>query len=107
MSGRLVRAIGLSVITILGMTALFSSQGAKQEVVGNHHKVTKYQTNPSSGLQALCSNTKWTDGLYLHCHNGAGPSEAALRGGLNNARNRLQACTRLAISAGAGIIVCL
>jgi hypothetical protein len=30
-----------------------------------------------------------------------------MRGGLNNLRNRLQTCVRLAISAGAGVIVIL
>jgi hypothetical protein len=58
-------------------------------------------------LRHLCDKTVWTEGLWLQCHNNAGPSKTSIKGGLSNIRNRLQTCVRLAISAGAGIIVIL
>lgn len=56
-------------------------------------------------LHHLCGETVWTEGLWLQCHNNVGPSKTAMRGGLSNLRNRMQTCVRLAISAGAGVIV--
>lgn len=56
-------------------------------------------------LHHLCGETDWTEGLWLQCHNNVGPSQTAMRGGLSNLRNRMQTCVRLAISAGAGVIV--
>jgi len=56
-------------------------------------------------LRHVCDTTDWTEGLWLHCHNRAGPSKTSIKGGLSNARNRIQTCLRLAISAGAGVIV--
>jgi hypothetical protein len=58
-------------------------------------------------LTELCERTEWTEGLYVHCHNGAGPDGTSFRGGLSNVRNRMQTCVRLAISAGAGVVVSL
>ena len=58
-----------------------------------------------AALSQLCGQTRWTDGLWLHCHSGCGPEETSICGGLNNARNRLQTCVRLAISIGAGVAV--
>ncbi|KAH8684801.1 hypothetical protein BGZ60DRAFT_367092 [Tricladium varicosporioides] len=57
------------------------------------------------GLPELCNKTKWTEGLWLHCHNGCGENKLSMCGGLNNARNRVQTCLRLAIDAGSGIIM--
>lgn len=60
------------------------------------------QADPaSSALRALCDRTPWQPNLTLHCHSRCGPSRASICGGLNNARDRLQACVRLAIDAGA------
>lgn len=53
----------------------------------------------SDGLTRLCANTTWRPGLWLQCHFNH------IVGGLNNARNRLQSCLRLAIDAGAGVIL--
>jgi len=58
-----------------------------------------------NGLSPLCRQTKWTEGLWLHCHNYCGPNKTSVCGGLNNARNRIQTCIRLAIDAGAGLIL--
>ncbi|KAB5536048.1 hypothetical protein GE09DRAFT_910615, partial [Coniochaeta sp. 2T2.1] len=56
-------------------------------------------------LAHLCHQTNWTEGLWLYCHSGCGPEKASICGGLNNARNRVQTCLRLAISIGAGVVV--
>ncbi|KFZ12285.1 hypothetical protein V502_07165 [Pseudogymnoascus sp. VKM F-4520 (FW-2644)] len=56
-------------------------------------------------LRHLCNETDWTEGLWLQCHNNVGPSKTAMRGGLSNLGNRMQTCVRLAISAGAGVII--
>ncbi|KAH8896387.1 hypothetical protein GQ53DRAFT_819495 [Thozetella sp. PMI_491] len=72
--------------------------------------------NPSDGvdikkdnsfefLSDLCRQTDWIPGLWLHCHTYSGYEKTYMRGGLNNARNRIQACLRLAIDAGAGLII--
>ncbi|PVH84718.1 hypothetical protein DL98DRAFT_410428 [Cadophora sp. DSE1049] len=58
-----------------------------------------------NGLSPLCRQTKWTKGLWLHCHSYCGPNKTSVCGGLNNARNRIQTCIRLAIDAGAGLIL--
>ncbi|KAG8166254.1 hypothetical protein KVR01_004806 [Diaporthe batatas] len=56
-------------------------------------------------IQDLCSETVWTPNLWLHCHKGCGPNGTSLCGGLNNARNRITSCLRMAIDAGAGLII--
>jgi hypothetical protein len=56
-------------------------------------------------LKALCSETKWKEGLWLQCHSWCGGNETSICGGLNNARNRIQTCLRLAIDAGSGLIL--
>jgi hypothetical protein len=56
-------------------------------------------------LNNLCSETKWTEGLWLHCHSYCGKNKMSACGGLNNARNRIQTCLRLAIDAGAGVVI--
>ncbi|KAF4625292.1 hypothetical protein G7Y89_g12882 [Cudoniella acicularis] len=58
-----------------------------------------------NGLPELCKQTKWTEGLWLHCHSGCGENKLSMCGGLNNARNRIQTCFRLAIDAGTGVIM--
>lgn len=58
-----------------------------------------------SHLRVLCDNTTWTEGLWLSCHSKCGTNEESICGGLNNARNRLQSCVRLAIDAGAGLVI--
>lgn len=54
-----------------------------------------------SHLQDLCDSTLWRPDLSLHCHSRCGPDKTSFCGGLNNARDRLQTCLRLAIDAGA------
>ncbi|KUJ18637.1 uncharacterized protein LY89DRAFT_549756, partial [Mollisia scopiformis] len=56
-------------------------------------------------LSQLCSDTKWQPGLWLHCHSHCGVNRTSVCGGLNNARNRVQTCIRMAIDAGAGLII--
>ncbi|KFY95880.1 hypothetical protein V498_03063 [Pseudogymnoascus sp. VKM F-4517 (FW-2822)] len=56
-------------------------------------------------LRSLCNEAEWTEGLWLQCHSGVGPSKTAMSGGLSNLRTRMQTCVRLAISAGAGVII--
>ncbi|KAI1875127.1 uncharacterized protein JN550_002556 [Neoarthrinium moseri] len=59
----------------------------------------------SSGLSELCRATKWTEGFWLHCHSQCGDDKTSFCGGLTNARNRIQTCLRLAIDAGASVII--
>jgi hypothetical protein len=56
-------------------------------------------------LRELCQQTQWVDGLWLHCHSYCGANHTSACGGLNNARNRIQTCIRLAIDAGVGLIL--
>ncbi|TVY82666.1 hypothetical protein LSUE1_G002011 [Lachnellula suecica] len=58
-----------------------------------------------NGLLDLCKQTNWTEGLWVHCHSNCGEKKLSVCGGLNNARNRIQTCLRLAIDTGAGIII--
>jgi hypothetical protein len=62
-------------------------------------------TAEKSHLRNLCDNTEWTEGLWLSCHSACGPGKESVCGGLNNARNRIQSCLRLAIDAGAGLVL--
>ncbi|EQB58368.1 hypothetical protein CGLO_01397 [Colletotrichum gloeosporioides Cg-14] len=48
-------------------------------------------------LMETCNKTRWTDGLWLSCHSDCGPNKTSICGGLNNARNRLQISTILAV----------
>lgn len=59
----------------------------------------------ASDLTAVCRSTKWTPGLWLHCHSSCRPNLNSLCGGLNNARHRFQSCIRLAIDGGAGVVL--
>lgn len=56
-------------------------------------------------LQDLCRTTQWIEGLWIQCTSYCGPSQTAWCGGLNNGRTRLQTCLRLAIDAGAGVVL--
>lgn len=56
-------------------------------------------------LRALCARTSWDANLAIHCHSRCGPHQDAICGGLNNARDRLQTCLRLAVDAGATTVV--
>lgn len=60
------------------------------------------QDNKFPHLANLCRDTPWNPNLTLHCHSGCGADQLSLCGGLAEARNRVQACLRLAIDAGAG-----
>ena len=74
----------------------------------NEAEVTKgkpHTENGFDGLLELCSETQWTHGLWLHCHNHCGENQTSICGGLNNARSRIQTCLRYAIDAGMGIIL--
>jgi len=65
--------------------------------------------NAFNGLLDLCKRTDWTEGLWLHCNSNCGENingtGTSICGGLNNARNRIQTCIRLAIDTGSGIII--
>lgn len=72
-------------------------------------QVTPVSRREYSDLNSLCTNaTVWRQGVWLKCHNhcedGDGGYEA-ICGGLNNIRNRYSTCIRLAIDAGAGLIL--
>ncbi|KAJ8067198.1 hypothetical protein OCU04_004563 [Sclerotinia nivalis] len=56
-------------------------------------------------LRSLCETTTFQPGLYLQCHSWCGPSSTSICGGLNNARNRVQTCLRLALDLGSNIIL--
>ena len=56
-------------------------------------------------LSALCANTTFQPGLYLHCHSFGGPYSNAMHGGLANAWNRYTSCIRSAIDAGANMAI--
>ncbi|KAF7954376.1 hypothetical protein EAE96_005500 [Botrytis aclada] len=56
-------------------------------------------------LRSLCETTTFQPGLYLRCHSWCGPNSTSICGGLNNARNRIQTCLRLALDLGSGIIL--
>lgn len=56
-------------------------------------------------LRSLCETTTFQPGLYLQCHSWCGPNSTSICGGLNNARNRIQTCLRLALDLGSGIIL--
>jgi len=61
-----------------------------------------------SELRQLCDATTWTPGLYIQCHSYVHTKvegTVAIHGGLNNVRNRIQSCLRVAIDAGAGVIL--
>ncbi|KAM3064864.1 hypothetical protein ACMFMG_011956 [Clarireedia jacksonii] len=64
---------------------------------------TPHQT--AKTLKALCKETEWKEGLWLQCHSWCGANKTSVCGGLNNARNRIQTCLRLAIDAGSGLIL--
>ncbi|KAG4427511.1 hypothetical protein IFR05_017006 [Cadophora sp. M221] len=73
--------------------------------VTNGVPLKEWEMEGHDGLTPLCRQTKWTEGLWLHCHSYCGPEKTSVCGGLNNARNRIQTCIRLAIDAGAGLIL--
>lgn len=77
---------------------------SKVVVPGGEQKAIVLEAN-NHGLKELCANTKWTEGLWLHCHSYCGDNRQSACGGLNNARNRIQTCLRMAIDAGASIII--
>jgi hypothetical protein len=63
---------------------------------------------PTKNLRSLCDQTSWTDGLWIQCHSNArrdSEGKRSVHGGLNNVRNRLQTCLRVAIDSGAGVIM--
>jgi len=86
---------------------------AEAEKTSSSENVTVEVTSPDAssnnsfdnGLKDLCKDTSWTEGLWLQCHSRCGTNSTSICGGLNNARNRVQTCLRLAIDAGAGLIL--
>ncbi|KAF9869567.1 hypothetical protein CkaCkLH20_12960 [Colletotrichum karsti] len=78
------------------------SSGSGNSLFASPSPESKYDS-ADLALMETCKNTKWTDGLWLSCHSECGPNKTSICGGLNNARNRLQTCLRLAIDIGAGV----
>ena len=81
---------------------------AKSPKVEQPKQLKPQQQKSSADLQRLCSQTTWTPGLYIQCHSNTrldDEGKIAMHGGLNNVRNRLQSCLRIAIDAGAGVIM--
>ena len=77
-----------------------------QDVLSGGSKAASASLSPDmQALKSLCDNTTWTEGLWVHCHSGCGDNQLSFCGGLNNARNRVQTCIRLAIDAGAGVMI--
>jgi hypothetical protein len=75
-----------------------------------HWPLSNPQVDPSnfSDLRRLCDQTTWTDGLWVQCHSNArvdSEGKRSVHGGLNNVRNRLQSCLRVAIDAGSGAVI--
>ncbi|QSZ36620.1 hypothetical protein DSL72_006500 [Monilinia vaccinii-corymbosi] len=64
---------------------------------------TPSQKPPS--LRSFCETVTFRPGLYLQCHSWSGPNATSISGGLNNARNRIQTCLRLALDLGSSIII--
>ncbi|KAF7870372.1 hypothetical protein EAF04_004118 [Stromatinia cepivora] len=56
-------------------------------------------------LRSLCETTTFQPGIYLQCHSWCGSDSTSICGGLNNARNRVQTCLRLALDLGSNIIL--
>ena len=59
-------------------------------------------------LPQLCSSTPWTSGLWIRCHGNGRPdsfNHKTFLGGLSNGHSKLQSCIRLAIDAGAGVVL--
>ncbi|CAD6444511.1 b0ea89d9-77fc-4b52-9413-3fa6e162ea98 [Sclerotinia trifoliorum] len=73
-----------------------TEDAANEKVVDEHKPLT---------LRSLCETTAFQPGLYLHCHSWCGPESTSICGGLNNARNRVQTCLRLALDLGSNIIL--
>ncbi|KAF5872923.1 putative alternative oxidase protein [Botrytis fragariae] len=77
----------------------------------NHEDTNNNKVEEANGkykflaLRSLCETTTFQPGLYLQCHSWCGPNSTSICGGLNNARNRLQTCLRLALDLGSGIIL--
>lgn len=73
--------------------------------LAEHFMSTSSSGNSGHHLRQLCAQTAWKEGLWVHCHSNCGDDKRSVCGGLNNIRNRLQTCVRLAIDAGSGLIL--
>ncbi|PQE07193.1 AlteRNAtive oxidase protein [Rutstroemia sp. NJR-2017a BVV2] len=90
-----------------GKPGLQESKPGNEHNAGTSNENITHDTphNTAKTLKALCSETNWKEGLWLQCHSWCGANETSICGGLNNARNRIQTCLRLAIDAGSGLIL--
>ena len=102
-----VRWFITAVVLLIIYTFYFSQIRPQPFFFSNHHSnsVHTQASLESRVLKALCGETKWRDGLWLHCHSFCGENKTSVCSGLNNARNRMQTCLRLAIDAGSGLIL--
>ncbi|KAE9366216.1 hypothetical protein N431DRAFT_495958 [Stipitochalara longipes BDJ] len=94
---------GLAFFSILCYLDRFSRPWESPKLIVYEEELRAEET--FDALNNLCSKTKWTEGLWLHCHSYCGENKTSACGGLNNARNRIQTCLRLAIDIGAGTII--
>lgn len=86
---------------------------ATNKIWSSSHDLPSLQQEESSNellldlpdLRGLCARTRWDPDLAVHCHSRCGRNQTSLCGGINNARDRLQTCLRLAVDAGATTIV--
>jgi hypothetical protein len=117
--GAFIIIAALLFISFLYYTKTLSK--ASEHIVSNHDSIYKNEPGEpptsevkgeklkeekqSSTFKSLCGETKWREGLWLHCHSYCGSNKTSACGGLNNARNRIQTRLRLAIDAGAGVII--
>lgn len=84
-----------------------SAPSSPVEAPAGNLTAADHESSPSgaAGLEALCRQTAWRPNLAFHCSSRCGPDRSSICGGLNNARDRLQTCVRLAIDAGATTLV--
>lgn len=87
-----------------GLSIPWSDSSTLEADIGAAQVTEDFAQHSFSHLQDLCSRTAWRPHLALHCHSNCGPDKSSFCGGLNNARDRLQTCVRLAIDAGANTV---
>ncbi|KAI9641988.1 hypothetical protein NHQ30_009858 [Ciborinia camelliae] len=80
-------------------------EGGDNEEEENDIETELGEVDGPPSLQSFCESITFQPGLYLQCHSWVGPNSTSISGGLNNARNRIQTCLRLALDLGSGIII--
>lgn len=81
------------------------NKGFKETESKSSHNLEISNSSNAHSFHSFCKAVTFQPGLYLQCHSDCGPDHTAICGGLNNARNRLQVCLRLALDLGSSIII--